>query len=89
MRRFRGTTGLREIINEKRAISVGAAVLLLACAAAYLTYLRQPQIIPKGDKALYTVDDGQTWFADSIYSKVPPFDHDGKIAVRGSGLFLP
>src|ERR1700722_5170551 len=83
MRRFRGTTGLREIINEKRSISIGAGILFLACAAVYFYYTdtKRPQPIPKGDQTLYTVDDGRTWFLDSIY-KVPPYDHEGKIAVR-------
>jgi hypothetical protein len=36
---------------------------------------------PAADKAFYTIDDGRTWFVDSIY-KTPPFDHEGKTAVR-------
>lgn len=32
-------------------------------------------------KNYFTVDDGQTWFADSA-NKLPPFDHDGSKAVR-------
>jgi hypothetical protein len=32
-------------------------------------------------KAFFTTDDGATWFADDI-DKVPPFDKDGKMAVR-------
>ncbi|HWP40815.1 MAG TPA: hypothetical protein VNL70_07805 [Tepidisphaeraceae bacterium] len=32
-------------------------------------------------KAWYTVDDGKTFFADSAL-KIPPFEHEGKIAYR-------
>ena len=37
--------------------------------------------IPRIDKAWYSTDDGKTWFADDK-RKLPPFDHDGKLAVR-------
>lgn len=33
------------------------------------------------NSAYYTDDDGQTFFVDSVY-RVPPFDHNGKTAVR-------
>jgi len=36
---------------------------------------------PRIDKAWFTTDDGKTWFADDK-RKLPPFDHDGKPAVR-------
>ena len=81
MARYRATTGLREIINEKKTIAFGAAILMIAGAGLYLAYMQRPQLRPNGDKAFYTVDDGQTWFIDSIY-KTPPFDHNGKVAVR-------
>ena len=32
-------------------------------------------------RAFYTVDDGKSWFADDA-EKLPPFEHDGKPAVR-------
>ncbi|MGD0461708.1 MAG: hypothetical protein ABSB74_04390 [Tepidisphaeraceae bacterium] len=72
------------------------AILMVAFAGGYLVYTQWPQPRARGDKAFYTVDDGQTWFMDSIY-KTPPFDHDGKIAVRamvysydnGRKLFCP
>jgi hypothetical protein len=81
MGRYRASTGLREIINEKRSISLGVAILMLLLAGIYFAFMQRPQPRSKGDKVFYTVDDGQTWFIDSIY-KTPPFDHDGKIAVR-------
>ena len=81
MARYRPTTGLREIINEKKALAFGVAILMIVGAGFYLAYMQRPQVRPKGDQAFYTVDDGRTWFMDSIY-KTPPFDHDGKVAVR-------
>jgi hypothetical protein len=73
--------GLRETINQKKSVSVGIAASLFAVAIAFLVYTKWPQRIPKGDKAYYTSDDGQTWFVDSIY-KTPPYDQDGKTVVR-------
>jgi hypothetical protein len=32
-------------------------------------------------KAYYTVDDGRTWFVDQA-ERIPPFDHEGRPAVR-------
>jgi hypothetical protein len=82
MGRYRATTGLREIINEKRFASLVVAFVMLATAVAYIAYLhRPPELRPTGNKAFYTIDDGNTWFTDSIF-KTPPFDHNGKIAVR-------
>ncbi|HEX4054575.1 MAG TPA: hypothetical protein VHX86_09950 [Tepidisphaeraceae bacterium] len=78
---YRPTAGLREIINEKKSAFLIAGILMVVFAGGYLFYTQRPQPRPKGDKAFYTVDDGQTWFIDSIY-KTPPFEHDGKTAVR-------
>jgi hypothetical protein len=73
--------GLRNTLNEKKSLSTGGAILLFVVAGAYLAYTQWPQRLPKGDEAFYTVDDGQTWFTGSIY-QAPPFDYDGKTAVR-------
>jgi hypothetical protein len=81
MGRYRASTGLREIINEKRSVSLGVAVVMVGCAVAYFAYVHRPQSHPKGDKAFYTIDDGQSWFTDSIF-RTPPFKHEGKLAVR-------
>ncbi len=73
--------GLRETLNKNKSLSVGSAVLLFLVAGGYLAYSQWPERIPKGDKAYYTVDDGKTWFVDSVY-KTPPFDYNGQTAVR-------
>jgi hypothetical protein len=72
--------GIRETINEKRAISLTVAIGILVVAFFYLTW--QTIGSSKGGtlKAFYTVDDGVTWFADDA-DKIPPFDHNGKQAV--------
>jgi hypothetical protein len=88
--------GLRETINQKKSVSVGGAILLFVVAGSFLAYTQWPARVPKGDKAFYTVDDGQTWFRDSV-RRVPPFEVDGKTAVRalvfsyanGSKTFCP
>jgi hypothetical protein len=88
--------GLRETINQKKSVSMGGAVVLILLAGGFLAYTQMPARRPKGDKAYFTVDDGQTWFVDSMYM-IPPYDHDGKIAVRamvysydkGSKTFCP
>ena len=73
--------GLRETLNKKKSVSIGGSVFLFLLAGSYLVYSQWPERRSKGDKTFYTVDDGQTWFLDSIY-KTPPFDQDGKTAVR-------
>jgi hypothetical protein len=73
--------GIRETLNRKRGLSAALAALLILFSGGLLAYTQWPQSRPKGDKAYFTVDDGQTWFLDSIY-KVPPFDYNGQTAVR-------
>ena len=81
MGRYRASTGLRESINEKKSISLGVAIVMVAGASAYFAYVHRSQPHPMSDKAFYTIDDGRSWFTDSIY-RTPPFEHDGKLAVR-------
>jgi hypothetical protein len=96
MGHFRASMGLREIINAKKSAFLGMAILMLMCAVGYFDFTHRTIPKPSGDKAFYTVDDGRTWFIDSIY-KTPPFEHDGKHAVRamvysydnGSRTFCP
>lgn len=59
-------------------------IKLLLVLAPMLLLLRSAQVesgpqIPT--QAYYTIDDGQTWFADEI-DKIPPFEKDGKPAYR-------
>jgi hypothetical protein len=72
---------VREAINNKKSVGVGVSALFLILAAAILIYSQMPAHRIKGDKTYFTDDDGQTWFLDSVFM-TPPYDHDGKTAVR-------
>jgi hypothetical protein len=72
--------GIRESMSKKPAVAAGASALLVLVAAVVIARSYWPE--KKGDllQTLYSDDDGQTWFADSIY-RVAPFDHNGKTGV--------
>ena len=70
--------GLREKLNAKPAL---AAAVFGGLLAITLMVLAMGRSAPSIEKAFYSTDDGVTWFADDI-AKTPPFDHDGKPAVR-------
>ena len=74
--------GVRETINEKPqlAAAVAAGVVLLACAFMVLQFSSAGPSAAS-DKAFFTTDDGKTWFVDQA-SNLPPFQRDGKEAVR-------
>ncbi len=63
-----------------RAIVV-AVVLLLAGLAIVGSQLKSASAPVSQSQAFFTIDDGKTWFADAA-AKLPPFDKDGKQAVR-------
>ena len=66
--------------RNKQLASIFCIVLIVAGVAVWYFWLRTPELrIP--DKAFYSDDDGQTYFVDDLW-KVPPFDHNGKTAVR-------
>jgi hypothetical protein len=73
----------REAISKHPRLSMGAGVLLILVAvASFLLQTRGSSAPAEGDaKAFFTVDDGQTWFTDDL-TNLPPFDKDGKQAVR-------
>lgn len=69
-------------LNRHRLISTVLALLAIAGAAVYLTWYFWPE--PDHSPpifAWYTVDDGKSWFQDDA-ERIPPFEHDGKQAVR-------
>src|SRR5580765_361837 len=73
---------LRASLSGKpiRAIAV-AVVLLLIGLAIIASQLRSASAPVSQSQAFFTIDDGKTWFADDA-AKLPPFDKDGKQAVR-------
>src|SRR5579862_39008 len=72
---------VREAINSRKSIGIAFASLFLVIAAAVLIFTQMPAHRIKGDKTFFSDDDGQTWFLDSVY-QTPPFDRNGKTAVR-------
>jgi len=76
--------GLRDQINEKPAIAsavvIGVILLLIGMIALQLRG-NHPPTGPSGMQSYYTADDGRTWFADAE-EQIPPFQHDGSLAVR-------
>ena len=75
--------GLREQINEKPAVAfaMAGALSVLAFMVVWLTFLRTPAGPQGPTTAYFSDDDGATWFVDKI-SNIPPFDHNGKEAVK-------
>ena len=72
--------GIRDAINRHpawAAILSSVAVILVIM----VIFLRNRAVDASHAKVFYTTDDGATFFADDL-EKVPPFDHDGKPAVR-------
>jgi hypothetical protein len=73
----------REALSKHPRLSMGAAIVcVLIAIASFLVQTRGVAAPSAGDaKAFFTVDDGQTWFTDDLTS-LPPFEKDGKQAVR-------
>jgi hypothetical protein len=76
--------GIREKINQnpKQTTAITAGIVVVAI----LFILWQacgggPGSGGATDKAFYTTDDGKTYFVDSS-SNIPPYQKDGKMAVR-------
>ena len=77
--------GLRETLNENPRLTTGLTAGIIVIVLAFILW-------PSGggggggagtrDSEIYfSIDDGKSWFADSA-RKVPPFQKDGKEAVR-------
>lgn len=76
--------GVRQRIqgNPRLVGGVGAVLVIFAAGVIYHETLGQPhQDLQLVNSAFYSDDDGKSWFIDDA-SKIPPFDHDGKKAVR-------
>jgi hypothetical protein len=75
--------GIREKLNENPNITTGITIGIIVLALAFIVWqimggdgMGTPQT-----KMYYSADDGATYFSDDV-SKVPPYDHEGKQAVR-------
>ena len=77
---------LRDKMNEHPGIATGISVGAIVLVIGYIVYGTMGRGVgggppPVGNRVFYTDDDGAHWFADDA-TKIPPFDHDGKQAVR-------
>ncbi len=73
---------VREAINRHQTLAGGIA-LVIAIIALYFTFRSASSSNYSGiaTASFYSADDGKSWFKDDL-DKIPPFDHDGKQAVR-------
>jgi hypothetical protein len=62
------------------AILAGAVIVATLAWGGYSLFVSSPTTTSDA-QAFFTVDDGTTYFTDDA-AKRPPFDHDGKPAVR-------
>jgi len=80
--------GIRQTLNEKPAIAIGIAAVILVAAGFLIirqfTATTPGQTItkPVGDDAFYSDDDGATYFTDSMKKITPIKSPKGKDAVR-------
>ena len=76
---------LRETMNEKPALVGGIVAGIVALAIVLWIVLGRSggggDVGGVPERAFFTVDDGKTWFAAET-TNIPPFDHDGKQAVK-------
>lgn len=79
--------GFRDVINRNPLIVMGAAALVVVVAVIWSAMSLFGGSSSSGfggqnlDRGYFTSDDGATYFEDSI-ENLPPFDKDGKTAVR-------
>lgn len=71
---------LSTYLNERKAVTISIGAIMILVAIALLTRLL-PGSHSLPQRVYFTVDDGKTWFADSV-TNIPPFTKDGKEAVR-------
>jgi hypothetical protein len=75
--------GVRQRLAEKKVLGIALAALALIVGAVAIGYQVSAMgpAKPTAPQTFYTVDDGKTLFTDST-ELLPPFDHNGKPAVR-------
>jgi len=73
--------GARALLQQRKSLAAALAAVMIVGAAVAI-YVQARDFGPAGPgKAFYTTDDGTSLFVDSVM-KLPPFDKDGKRAVR-------
>lgn len=72
---------VRESLNSKPAMSAAIIALLVLICGWMIFHQLRPPAEPPPIGIFFTDDDGATWFTDSP-TRIAPFDHNGKEAVR-------
>jgi hypothetical protein len=73
---------VRQFVNQHpRVMAVLVVVFLGMCGWVLWGQASASAGLKPAKSAYFTTDEGKTWFADDI-GKLPPFDKDGKEAVR-------
>jgi hypothetical protein len=76
--------GVREAINEKRgltAVIISAIIVAAIGFGIYQVKSAKPVDRLEGKGGFFSDDDGVNWF-EADDEKIPPWDHNGKQAVR-------
>ncbi len=76
--------GIRETLNRNPSVATGTTLAIIVIVVAFIVYSQSQSgssAAKEPTKAFYTIDEGKHWFVDDI-TKLAPFDHDGKEAVR-------
>lgn len=77
--------GIRETLNKNPAITTAATAAIVVAAIGVIVWQLMgssgPSVSSGTAKMYFSDDDGVTYFADDA-KKIPPFDHNGKEAVR-------
>lgn len=76
--------GLRETLNENPGITTAGTALIILAALVFvgISFMRGGGAGgAPSNQTWFSDDDGKTWFADDR-TKIAPFDHNGKQAVR-------
>jgi hypothetical protein len=77
------TVGLREKLNENPGFTTAATAVIIVGALIFvgMSFMRGGSDSAMTNQTWFSVDDGATYFA-ADRSNLPPFDHEGKQAVR-------
>ena len=73
--------GVRELIKGKQGAVVALAVVMIVGAGIAIFLQMRGGASGGGSATYFTIDDGQNLFVDTN-AKLPPFEKDGKQAVR-------
>jgi len=75
------SVGIRDTLNQKPVVTLIAAFIVIGGALAFIFVPRGPRPARLPTKSYYSDDDGKTWYIDEA-TNIPPYDHNGKQAVR-------